>query len=105
MRTHKEGGQSKYEAIERSEIWGALSGTIGDEQLLLEQQRLGGHSTGAARAEEFRESDKQVDHQEKQVAHESDVITSANLRKTVRQRLSGPEFTNSHPTSVLQKAS
>ncbi len=47
MRADKEGGQSKHEAIERSEIWGALSGTIGDEQLLLEQQRLGGNGTGA----------------------------------------------------------
>ena len=64
MRAHKEGDQSKHEAIERSEIWGALSGTIGDEQLLLEQQRLGGNGTGATRAEQFREGDEQVDREE-----------------------------------------
>jgi hypothetical protein len=35
---HKETDQSEHKSIERSEIWGALLGTIGDEQLLLEQQ-------------------------------------------------------------------
>ena len=43
---------------------GALSGTIADENLLLEQQRLGGNSTGATRAEQFREGDEQVDREE-----------------------------------------
>jgi cytidylate kinase len=49
---------------------------------MLEQQRLRSDTADAARAEEFREGDKQVDRQEKQIAHESNVITSANLRKT-----------------------
>ncbi len=56
--------QPEHEAIERSEIRGALSRTIGDEQLLLEQQRLGGNSTGAARAEEFRDGDEKVNGEE-----------------------------------------
>jgi hypothetical protein len=98
MWAHKEGGQSEHKAIERSEIRGTLSGAIADQELMLEQQRLRSDTAGAARAEEFREGDQQVDRQEKQIAHESNVITSANLRKTVRERLIGLELTNSHPT-------
>ena len=60
----EQGDEPEREAIERSEIRCALSGTIGDEHLLLEQQRLGGHSTGAARAEEFRDGHEKVNCEE-----------------------------------------
>jgi hypothetical protein len=36
--THKEGNHSEHKAIERGEIRGTLSGTIADDELLLEQQ-------------------------------------------------------------------
>ena len=51
---------------------------------MLEQQGFRHDGAGATRAEKFREGDEQVDRQEKQIAHESNVITSANLRKTAR---------------------
>ena len=50
------------------------------------------------RTEEFREGDKQVDRQEQQIAHESNVITPAKPRKTARQGPFGLEFMNSPPT-------
>jgi hypothetical protein len=52
----------------------------------------------ATRAEEFRENDEQVERQEEQIAHESNVITRANLRKTAPQGSFGLEFRNSPPT-------
>ena len=65
---------------------------------MLEQQRFRGDGADATRAEEFREGDKQVDRQEEQIAHESNVITPANLRKTTPQGPLGLEFRNSPPT-------
>ena len=53
----------------------------------------------ATRATEFREGDGQVNRQEDQIAHKSNVIIPANLRKTARQGPFGLEFTNSPPTS------
>ncbi|MDB5821348.1 MAG: hypothetical protein JWR21_52 [Herminiimonas sp.] len=63
---------------------GALSGTIGDEQLLLEQQRLGGQSTGAAWAEEFRDGHEKVNCEEQYFAHGLHRITPEIVGKTVR---------------------
>ena len=63
---------------------GALSGATNDKELMLEQQRFRGDGTGATRAEEFRKRDNQVDRQEEQISHGSNVITPANLRKTAR---------------------
>ena len=80
----EQGDQPEHEAIERSEIRGALSGTIGDEHLLLEQQRLGGNGTGAARAEEFRDGYEKVNREEQQIAHGPHRITPEIVRKTVR---------------------
>ena len=84
MWAHEEGGQSEAKAIERAQIRSALSGTTNDYKLMLEQQGFRHDGAGATRAEKFREGDEQVDRQEKQTAHESNVITSANLRKTAR---------------------
>jgi hypothetical protein len=77
MWAHEEGGQSEDKAIERAQIRSALSGTINDYELMLEQQGFRHDGAGATRAEEVREGDEQVDRQEKQIAHESNVITSA----------------------------
>ena len=78
------GGQPEHEAIERGEIRGALSGAIADQELMLEQQKLPSDTAGAARAEEFREGDEQVDRQEKQIAHGSHRTTPVIVRKAVR---------------------
>ena len=59
------------------------------------QSGFGGEGADATRAEEFRESDEQVDRQEGRIAHESNVITPSNLRKTAPQGPSRLEFTNS----------
>jgi hypothetical protein len=99
----RRGGQPEHKLIDRCEIRGALSGAIADEQLMLEQQRLRSDTPHAARAEEFGEGDEQVDGQEEQIAHESHVITFANLRKTARSRRRALELTNS-PGSGAQTA-
>jgi len=54
-------------------------------ELMLEQQRFRGDGADATRAEEFREGDKQMDRQEEQIAHESNILScppiSARLRR------------------------
>ena len=42
---------------------------------MLEQQRLRSDTADAARVEDFCEGDEQVNRQEEQIAHESNVIT------------------------------
>ena len=85
MWAHEEGGQSEQKAIEGAEIRGALSGAIADQELMLEQQRLRSDTADAIRAEEFREGDEQVDRQEEQIAHASNLITPVIARKIARQ--------------------
>jgi len=52
------------------------------QELMLEQERLSCDPAHAARAEEFREGNEQMDRQEEQIAHELKIITPANLHKT-----------------------
>jgi hypothetical protein len=66
-----------------------------DQQLMFEEQRFRGEGADATRTEDFRESDKQVDRQEEQIAHEPNVSTLANPRKTARQGPFELEFSNS----------
>ena len=63
------------------------------QELMLEQERLSCDPAHAARAEEFREGDKQVGRQEEQIAHASNIITPVIARKTARQRLIRTRFT------------
>src|ERR1700730_13438846 len=70
-----------------------MSGAIADQELMLEQQRLRSDTANAARAEEFREGDKQVGRQEEQIAHASNIITPVIAHKTARQRLIRTRFT------------
>ena len=98
MWAHEERGQPEHKAIERGEIRRTLSGAIADQELMLEQERLSCDPVHAARAEEFREGNEQMDRQEKQIAHELKIITPANLHKTAPWRRFTPKFTNSPPT-------
>jgi hypothetical protein len=82
MWADEEGGQSEHNAIERSEIRRTLSGAIADQELVFQQHRLSGHPALAARAEQFREGDQQMDRQEERIGHELQVVTPAILRKT-----------------------
>ena len=66
---------------------------------MLEQQKFRGDGACATRAEKFREDDKQVAREEEQIAHKSNGITPANLRKTTGESLFGLKFANSHPTA------
>ena len=61
-----------------------MSGAIADHELMLEQQRFRSEGADTTRTEEFRDGGKQMDRQEEQVAHESNVITPANPSKTAR---------------------
>ena len=71
-------------------------------ELMLEQQRFRDDGADATRAEEFREGDKQMDRQEEQIAHESNILSPpANLRKTAPQGPFELEFRNSPPTGSV----
>jgi len=79
------------------QIRGALSAAIADHELMFEKQGLRGEGADATRTEESREGDKQMDRQEEQIAHGSNVTTPANPRKTARQGPFELKFTNSPP--------
>ena len=60
-RAYEQRGQSEPEAIERRQIRCALPGSIADQKLMFEQKRLCGDGACAARAEQLRDGDQQVD--------------------------------------------
>jgi hypothetical protein len=59
------------------------SGRLGNLRIR-HTQGLRSDTADAAGAEQFREDNRQVDRQEEQIAHESNVFTRANLHKTAR---------------------
>ena len=69
-----------------------------DHERMLEPQRLRGEGADATRTQEVREDDKPADRPEEPIAHESNVTTPANPRKTARQGPFELKFTNSPPT-------
>jgi len=60
-------------------------GAIADEQLLLEQQRLGGDGADAAGAKELRKGDQQVDGKDEDVSHRANRTITAGTCKTARR--------------------
>jgi hypothetical protein len=96
MWVHKEGSQPEHKAIEHGEIRRTLSGAIADQELMFEQERFSCDLARAARAEEFREGDEQMDRQEEQIAHELKIIMPANLRKTAPRRRFMPKLPIRH---------
>jgi hypothetical protein len=62
-----------------------LPGAITDEQLVLEQQGLGGDGADATGAEELREGDQQVDGKDENFSHRANRTITAGARKTARR--------------------
>ena len=54
---------------------------------MFKHQRFRGNSADAARAEEFRKRDEQVNRQEEQIVHEWNVIVFIELCKTAQRGL------------------
>ena len=84
-RAHEQRGQADEDAIGRSEIGRPLPGAITDEQLVLEQQRLGGDGADAAGAKELREGDQQVDGKDEDFTHRANRTTTASACKAARR--------------------
>ena len=61
-----------------------MPGAIADEQLVLEQQGLGGDGADATGAEELRNGDQQVDGKDEDFSHRANRTTAAGARKTAR---------------------
>ena len=85
MRAHEQRGQAEEEAIRRSEIGRPLPGAITDEQLVLEQQGLGGNGADAAGAEELREGDQQVNGKDEDFSHRANRTITAGTCRTARR--------------------
>jgi hypothetical protein len=83
-------------------LGGLEAGQAGHSTPLIERLPCQMSSKDSARTprgrRNVREGEEQVDRQEEQIAHESNVITPANLRKATRQGPFGLEFKNSPPT-------
>ena len=84
VRAHEQRGQAEEDAIGRSEIGRPLPGAITDEQLVLEQQGLGGDGADATGAEELRKGDQQVDGKEDDLSHRASRTITAGTCKTAR---------------------
>jgi hypothetical protein len=63
-----------------------LSGSIIDQQLVFEQQRLCGDGTYTTWAEKLYEGDEQVDGKDEEFAHETNDTMPAVVRQTARHR-------------------
>jgi hypothetical protein len=85
VRAHEQRGEAENEAIDGREIGRPLPGAVADEQLVLEQQRLGGDGADATGAEERREGDQQVDGKDDDFSLRSNRISTAGARKTARR--------------------
>ena len=85
MRAHEQRGQAEDEAIDGGEIGRPLPGAITDEQLVLEQQGLGGDGADAAGAKELREGDQQVDGKDEDLSHRAKRTMTASACKTARR--------------------
>ena len=85
VRTHEQRGQAEVDAIDGSEIERPLPGAITDEQLVLEQQGLGGDGAVAAGAKELREGDQQVDGEDEDFTHRANRTKTASTCKTARR--------------------
>jgi hypothetical protein len=78
-------GLRRGEAIDGREIGRPLPGAIADEQLVLEQQRLGGDGADAAGTKELREGDQQVDGKDEDFSHPANRTITAGPCKTARR--------------------
>jgi len=85
VRTHEQRGHAEDEAIDGSEIGRPLPAAITDEQLVLEQQGLGGDGADAAGAKELRKGDQQVDGKDEDLSHRANRTTTAGTCKTARR--------------------
>ncbi len=80
-RTHEERTHASEDSIRRAEVRRPLSRAIEDEQLLLDQKRLGDDRPQTAGAHQPSEGDDQVDEQDEQVAHRHILATSPTIAK------------------------
>ena len=81
-RIQKKRGESENKAIDGGEIRGALARAIGDQQLVLEEQRLGGDGACTTSAHEFGDDDDEVNRADEEVAHGANASTASIESKT-----------------------
>ncbi len=85
-RAHEQSGQPEHAAIERSQIRGAASRPVTDQDLMLEQQRFCYGGAQATGAHEFQEGDQQVDGEDEEVVHGANRTMTVSARKTAPHR-------------------
>ena len=71
--------------IERRQIRCAVPGSITDQKLMFEQQRLCRYGARASRAEQRRDGDQQVNGEDEDFAHGANGTITARWRKTARR--------------------
>jgi len=85
VRAHEQRGQAEEKAIGGSEIGRPLPGAIADEQLVPEQQGLGGDGADATGTEQLGEGDQQADGKDEDFSHRANRTITAGTRKTARR--------------------
>jgi hypothetical protein len=94
-------GESEEEAIDGSEIGRPLPAAITDEQLVLEQQGLGGDGADAPGAKELRKGDQQVDGKDEDLSHRANrTMTAGTCQSARRVRIASHYEFATHTPSV-----
>ena len=70
------------EAIRSAEIRSALAGSIKDQQLMFDEDRLGNYGTDAAATRESDDGREEMDEKDRKVAHFSIVARTENSRNS-----------------------
>ena len=90
----------EFATHKRAEIGRALSGSIADQQLMLEKQGLCSDGAGATWVKEFRESDDQMNDEDEQFAHGANATTIGLAGKTAQKARFERQSINSPSTGV-----
>ena len=68
-RTDEQRAQAEQEAIRGGEIWSLLPGSVQDEQLMLEQERLGDDRTETVWSGHLHDRDDRMSHEDQPLPH------------------------------------
>ena len=80
-RAHEERTHAGEDPIESAEVRRALTGATQDQELLLDQERLGDHGARTAGAYQPSQGGDQVDQQDEKVAHRDILATSPRITR------------------------
>ncbi|HEY6290094.1 MAG TPA: hypothetical protein VI455_00830 [Terriglobia bacterium] len=89
------------EAIREAEIGSAAAGAIEDQQLMLDEERLGNYGTDAARTRQSGEGGDEMDEKDHEIAH-SRIVARSEKSQNSGQISNSPWTPPGHPANAFQ---